>query len=203
MQIILFLTLGLLVFPSRVIPLMPIGLLIAAFLIFVARPAGVFIGLAFAKTSIRSKLFISWVGLRGAVPIVFATYPMIAGLDKAGIIFNLVFFISITSVLLQGTMLPLMAKWLRVTEPPITTGDELIPTNNEIKIVTLNSESAVVGKRIVDLHFPSSAHITLIKREGQYIQPTGADRLMAGDRLLVISGNEEELQEALDMLSEK
>ena len=207
MQIILFLTLGLLVFPSRVIPLMPIGLLIAAFLMFIARPAGVFIGLAFSKTSIRSKLFISWVGLRGAVPIVFATYPMIAGLDKAGMIFNLVFFISITSVLLQGTTLPIMAKWLRVTEqPPIAPGKEtadIVPANNEIKIVTLNSDSVVVGKKIVDLHFPSSTYITLIKRNDQYIQPTGADRLMAGDRLLVLSGNEEELQEALDMLSEK
>lgn len=207
MQIILFLTLGLLVFPSRVIPLMPIGLLIAAFLMFIARPAGVFIGLAFSKTSIRSKLFISWVGLRGAVPIVFATYPMIAGLDKAGMIFNLVFFISITSVLLQGTTLPIMAKWLRVIEqPPIAPDKEatdLIPANNEIKIVTLNSDSIVVGKKIVDLHFPSSTYITLIKRNDQYIQPTGADRLMAGDRLLVLSGSEEELQEALDMLSEK
>jgi cell volume regulation protein A len=102
MQIILFLTLGMLVFPSRVIPIIGTGLLIAAFLVFIARPIGVFISLAFAKTSIRSKLFISWVGLRGGVPIVFATYPMIAGLDKAGMIFNLVFFISITSVLLQG-----------------------------------------------------------------------------------------------------
>jgi len=207
MQIILFLTLGLLVFPSRVIPLMPIGLLIAAFLMFIARPAGVFIGLAFSKTSIRSKLFISWVGLRGAVPIVFATYPMIAGLDKAGMIFNLVFFISITSVLLQGTTLPIIAKWLRVTEqPPLAPGKEtkdLMPANNEIKIVTLNSDSVVVGKRIVDLHFPSSTYITLIKRNDQYIQPTGADKLLAGDRLLVLSGNEEELQEALDMLSEK
>src|SRR6187399_2234149 len=207
MQIILFLTLGMLVFPSRVIPIIGTGLLIAAFLVFIARPIGVFISLAFSKTSIRSKLFISWVGLRGAVPIVFATYPMIAGLDKAGMIFNLVFFISITSVLLQGTTLPIIAKWLRVTEqPPLAPGKEtndLIPTNNEIKIVTLNSDSAVVGKKIVDLHFPSSTYITLIKRNDQYIQPTGADRLMAGDRLLVLSGNEEELQEALDMLSEK
>ncbi len=205
MQIILFLTLGLLVFPSKVVPLMPVGLLIAAILMFIARPAGVFISLAFTKTSIRSKLFISWVGLRGAVPIVFATYPMIAGLDKAGLIFNLVFFISITSVLLQGTTLPLAAKWLRVIEPPIATGsaDDLILSNNEIKIVTLGSESAVVGKRIVDLHFPASTYITLIKRNDKYIQPTGADRLMAGDRLLVLSGNEAELQEALDMLSEK
>jgi cell volume regulation protein A len=132
---------------------------------------------------------------------------MIAGLDKAGIIFNLVFFISNTSVLLQGTTLPIMAKWLRVTEqPPTTTGIEaadLVPPNNEIKIVTLNSESMVVGKRIVDLHFPSSTYITLIKRNEKYIQPTGADKLMAGDRLLVISDNEEELREFLDMLSEK
>ena len=122
-------------------------------------------------------------------------------------IFNLVFFISITSVLLQGTTLPIMAKWLRVTEqPPIAPGKEtadIVPANNEIKIVTLNSDSSVVGKKIVDLHFPSSTYITLIKRNDQYIQPTGADRLMAGDRLLVLSGNEEELQEALDMLSEK
>ena len=106
MQIVLFLTLGLLVYPSRVLPIVGSGLLIAAFLIFIARPAGVFSSLAFSKSSFRSKLFISWVGLRGAVPIVFATYPMIAGLDKAGMIFNLVFFISITSVLLQGTALP-------------------------------------------------------------------------------------------------
>src|SRR6187401_999961 len=120
MQIILFLTLGLLVFPSRVVPLMPIGLLIAAFLMFIARPAGVFIGLAFSKTSIRSKLFISWVGLRGAVPIVFATYPLLAGIPKAELIFNLVFFISITSVLLQGTTLSFVAKLLHVTIPPKT-----------------------------------------------------------------------------------
>ncbi len=205
MQIVLFLTLGLLVFPSRVIPLMPVGLLIAAFLMFIARPVGVFTSLALSKTSIRSKLFISWVGLRGGVPIVFATYPMIAGFDKAGIIFNLVFFISITSVLLQGTTLPLVANLLRVTEPPVANdrGEELVPANNEIKIVTLSSESALVGKRIVDLHFPSSTYITLIKRNEKYIQPTGADRLLAGDRLLVLSGNEAELQEALDMLSEK
>jgi NhaP-type Na+/H+ and K+/H+ antiporter len=88
-----------------------------------------------------------------------------------------------------------MAKWLRVTEqPPIAPGKETadhVPANNEIKIVTLNSDSAVVGKKIVDLHFPSSTYITLIKRNDQYIQPTGADRLMAGDRLLVLSGNEE------------
>ena len=117
MQIILFLTFGLLVFPSRVIPVIGVGLLISAFLIFIARPIGVFGSLIFFKTNTRSKLFLSWVGLRGAVPIVFATYPMIAGLEKSEMIFNLVFFISITSVLAQGTTLAYVAKLLHVVTP--------------------------------------------------------------------------------------
>jgi cell volume regulation protein A len=117
MQIILFLTLGLLVFPSRIIPLIGIGLLISAFLMFVARPIGVFAALSFFKLNARSKLFISWVGLRGSVPIVFATYPLLAGIVKADRIFNLVFFISVTSVLLQGTTLAYVAKLLHVSVP--------------------------------------------------------------------------------------
>src|SRR5215216_2896268 len=117
LQIILFLTLGLLVFPSRIIPLAGMGLLISTFLIFVARPIGVFAALSFFKSNVRSKLFISWVGLRGSVPIVFATYPLLAGIPKADLIFNLVFFISVTSVLLQGTTLSLVANWLHVAVP--------------------------------------------------------------------------------------
>ncbi|MES1218038.1 MAG: potassium/proton antiporter [Bacteroidota bacterium] len=202
MQIVLFLTLGLLVFPSRVFPIMGTGLLIAGFLIFIARPAGVFAGLAFSKASIRSKLFISWVGLRGAVPIVFATYPMIAGLDKAGIIFNLVFVISITSVLLQGTTLAVVAKWLRVTEAPAPKAvlTETASFTNEMKEVILNSTSKVIGKRIVELRLPSSANIISIKRNDQFILPTGADKLQTGDHLLILSNNEEELRQALERL---
>lgn len=120
MQIILFLTLGLLVFPSRVLSVIGPGLLISAFLIFVARPIGVFGALSIfrsakSRTDRPSKLFLSWVGLRGAVPIVFATYPMIAGLPESELIFNLVFFISVSSVLVQGTMLPAVARWLKLT----------------------------------------------------------------------------------------
>ncbi|MBS1662773.1 MAG: potassium/proton antiporter [Bacteroidetes bacterium] len=115
MQIILFLALGLLVFPSRVWAVTGWGILISAFLIFVARPIGVFGTLLFFKTDIRSKLFLSWVGLRGAVPIVFATYPMIAGLPESNLIFNLVFFISVSSVLVQGTLLPWVARRLKLT----------------------------------------------------------------------------------------
>jgi cell volume regulation protein A len=90
------------------------GLLISAFLIFIARPIGVFTSQSFFKENIRNRLFISWVGLRGAVPIVFATYPMIAGQPKSDIIFNLFFFISLTSVLLQGTTLSFVARLLHV-----------------------------------------------------------------------------------------
>lgn len=110
MQIVLFLTLGLLVYPSEVIPYIGIGLLISLFLIFVARPVGVFLSLIFFKMKLRRRFYISWVGLRGAVPIVFATYPLLAGIEKANMIFNIVFFISVTSVLIQGTTLSIVAK---------------------------------------------------------------------------------------------
>ena len=117
MQIIMFITLGLLVFPSQILPYLGIGILISGLLIFVARPLSVFIALAPFKMEARKKVFISWVGLRGAVPIVLAIYPLTAGVGKANIIFNLVFFISITSILVQGTTLPLVAKWLRLAVP--------------------------------------------------------------------------------------
>jgi potassium/hydrogen antiporter len=206
MQIVLFLTLGLLVFPSRVIPVMGTGLLIAGFLIFIARPAGVFIALVFFRFSIRSKLFISWVGLRGGVPIVFATYPMIAGLDKSGMIFNLVFFISVSSVLLQGTTLSLIAKCLRVTEPPAAIEikpAQAVLTDNEMKEIILARESKALGKKIVDLRFPDTTYILTIKRGGAFIQPTGATRLQDGDRLLILSNSEQELQNVINKLSAK
>ena len=130
MQIVLFLTLGLLVFPSQILPYFGIGLLISVFLILVARPVAVFLSLSFFKIDIRSKLYLSWAGLRGAVPIVFATYPLLAGIDKANMIFNLVFFIAVTSVVIQGTTLNIFAKWLKVSLPeeekPLAEIDKLI-----------------------------------------------------------------------------
>jgi len=115
MQIGMFLILGLLVFPSRMIPVIDDGLLISAFLIFAARPVSVFLCLPFSKMNFREKLMTSWVGLRGAVPIILATFPLIAGVPHADRMFNIVFFIVLTSVLLQGTTIPLIAKWLKVS----------------------------------------------------------------------------------------
>jgi cell volume regulation protein A len=166
----------------------------------------VFTSLAFSNVSIRSKLFISWVGLRGGVPIVFATYPMIAGLDKAGIIFNLVFFISVTSVLLQGTTLPLVARWLRVTEPPAPPGTEYpgtLSVADKLKEIVLDKKSMAAGKKIVALHLPTTIYIIYVGRNDQFIQPAGSFRLLAGDRLFILSSNEEDMEAALEMFSPK
>jgi cell volume regulation protein A len=206
MQIIMFLTLGLLVFPSRIWPVMGIGLLISAVLIFLARPVAVFISLSFFKMRIRDKLFISWVGLRGAVPIVFATYPLIAGLGKADMIFNLVFFISVSSVLLQGTMLHIVADWLRVTVPKkakrMTALDhELYDTiQSEFVEILLPGNSEAVGKAIVKLKLPKPALIVLIVREGKYIQPNGSTVLEEGDKLLMLASNKDILNDVYKTL---
>ena len=127
MQITMFLTLGLLVFPRRLPAIAGIGLIVSLFLIFVARPISVFASLLFAKLNYRRKAMISWVGLRGAAPIILATFPLVAGIPKADTIFNLVFFIVLTSVLLQGTTITQTARWLKVAcsylkEAPIPTG---------------------------------------------------------------------------------
>jgi potassium/hydrogen antiporter len=115
MQIIMFLTLGLQVFPSRLLPIIGIGLLISGFLMFLARPMAVFISLLTSRLTLRETVFISWVGLRGAVPIILATFPLVAGNPQADMIFHLVFFIVLTSVLLQGTTLSTVARWLKVS----------------------------------------------------------------------------------------
>lgn len=120
MQIAMFLILGLLVFPSHLLTVVGSGLLITAIAVFVARPLSVLIALLPFKISIQEKLFVGWVGLRGAVPIVLATFPLLAGVSRAPELFDLVFFVVLASVLLQGTTVPFVAKWLGVIVPPAT-----------------------------------------------------------------------------------
>ena len=117
MQSLMFLTLGLLIFPSEVMKIKGEGLFVALFMIFIARPVSVFLSLSFSSFNWREKTLISWIGLRGAVPIVMATYPLVAGIYKAEYIFNLVFFVSVTSLLFQGTTIPLVAKILKLEIP--------------------------------------------------------------------------------------
>lgn len=206
MEIVLFLTLGLLVFPSQVFPYMGIGLLISLFLIVVARPVGVFLSLMFFKMKLRRRFYISWVGLRGAVPIVFATYPLLAGIDKANMIFNIVFFISVTSILIQGTTLSIVAKWLNVAMPEtakkITETDKLIlelPKSSMQEFEILPDYYAV-NKRIVDLNFPKSAFIVMIKRNNEFIRPGGSTKIEAKDILMVLADNQEEFDKVNDSL---
>jgi cell volume regulation protein A len=200
MQIVLFLTLGLLVFPSQIIPVAGMGLLISLFLIFIARPIGVFTSLVLFRTNIRNKLFISWVGLRGGVPIVFATYPLIAGLERSSLIFNLVFFISVTSVLFQGTTLPFMAKLLGVSRPASLNDkgstNALEQHRSEMEEITITAPSHVIGKKIVSLNIPASVNISYIKRGDMYIQPVGSTIIQDGDILFVLADNQQAVQAA-------
>jgi cell volume regulation protein A len=193
MQIVLFLTLGLLVFPTKIIPYLGVGIMISVFLILVARPVSVFLSLLFFNMEMRRRLYISWVGLRGAVPIVFATYPLLAGIEKADMMFNIVFFISVTSILIQGTTLSLFARWLKVALPeeakPVTPYDQLIldlPKTSMNEIV-IGDNFFAVGKRIVDLNFPSSAFIVMIKRQGEFIRPGGSTIIQARDTLMILT----------------
>ena len=200
MQIIMFLTLGLLVFPTQIVPIIGMGLLIALFLILVARPLGVFLSLSFFKMKNRNRLFISWVGLRGAAPIVFATYPLIESVQKADMIFNLVFFIAVLSVTLQGTTLTVMARWLRLDIPEPTQPSPLdIELSEDVKSelieITLPEGNPKVGKSLVNLKFPKTALIVLIKRGPQYITPNGSTTLAAGDKLMVMADNKNVLEE--------
>jgi potassium/hydrogen antiporter len=206
LQIIMFLALGLLVFPKQIIPIIPEGVLISLFLIFIARPLAVFISLAHAKDmNIRKKLFISWVGLRGAVPIIFATYALIAGVPYSNTVFNLVFFISVSSILVQGTTLPLVAKWLRVSVPeklkrkfPLDVelkdgqGSELI----ELDIIP---GSPSIGKAIVDLKLPPTALIVLIHRNGKYLNASGETIIEARDHLLVMADTKTTIDKVFDI----
>lgn len=194
MQIVMFLTLGLLAYPSKILPIVGPGMLISLFLIFIARPVAVLISLAFFKTlNIRKKLFISWVGLRGAVPIIFSTYPLIAGIPAADNIFNLVFFISVSSVLLQGTTLPMVAKWLHVSVPEklkrkFPLDFELKDNfNSELVELDIPDTSPAIGSAVMELNLPKSALIVLIHRDGKYITANGDTIIAAKDHLLIMA----------------
>ncbi|SFG02026.1 potassium/proton antiporter [Pontibacter chinhatensis] len=206
MQILMFLTLGLLVFPSEVMPVLGVGVLISVFLIFVARPISVFISLIFFKVSLREQIYISWVGLRGAVPILFATYPMLAGVEQAGMIFNIVFFIVLISVMLQGTTLKVVAEWLGLSEEDnapkrLQLGEELgYNAKNELVELQLGPGASGVGKSLVQLQMPRNSLIVLIDRGGKFVTPNGATVLEPYDKLMVMIDNEEELKHVREVL---
>ena len=196
MQIIMFITLGLLVFPSQILPVVGVGTLISLFLIFVARPVAVFLSLMFFKFKLREKLYISWVGLRGAVPIVFATYPLLAGIEKSNMIFNIVFFIVLSSVAIQATTLPHIARLLhlsvreKIKKRPLLDIEE--DFKNALVELELPSNSTIDGKKILELGFPQTCLIVLINRGSKFITPNGFTKVRNGDRLMVMMESEAE-----------
>lgn len=206
MQIVLFLTLGLLVYPSDIIPVVGMGILISAFLILIARPLGVWLSLIPFKMKKRRRWYISWVGLRGAVPIVFATYPLLAGIEKAHMIFNIVFFVSLTSVLIQGTTLSVVARWLHVALPlrvkPKSPVDAFLSdgTKSLIKEITIPEANYSIGKRIVDLGFPRKAIIAMISRDGKFLTPNGSTVLQPEDTLIILLEDKGSLEGVFESL---
>ena len=201
MQITVFLALGLLVFPSELPDVMISGLIIAFWLMFIARPAGVFLSTSFSSFSIREKAFISWVGLRGAVPIILATYPYLQGFEKSNLIFNIVFFIVLFSILIQGTTLPLMAKWLKVESKSKDFKPENVLASplfyHTLKQFYIEENSKVIGLSIVELNLPADFLILLIKRQNDYIKPTGSTILEENDMLLIQCNSENRYKKVL------
>lgn len=203
-QIIMFLMLGLLVNPHEMLDILWVALLIGLFMILIARPLSVFICLLpFRKINIKSKLFVSWVGLRGAVPIIFATYPVIAGIDGSQQLFNIVFFITLLSLVIQGTTISKVAKILGLDTPAPKEGNDFgveLPdeVGSKLNDIVLTKEMLATSNRLKDMNIPQGMLVMLVKRDREFIIPNGQMELKEGDKLLIISENKENTTHSLN-----
>jgi potassium/hydrogen antiporter len=202
-QIVIFLVLGLLVNPKQMLHVAPFALLVGVFLMLVARPLSVFLSLIpFKGISVRDKVFVSWVGLRGAVPIIFATYPMLEDIPHASDIFNVVFFITIISLLFQGTSIPQVARMLHLTEKMKEEGNSfgiIIPEENDSKVweVEITAPMLESGNNLANMQMPAGILVMLVKRGSKTMVPDGKLELHVGDKLLLISAADQDEAEVL------
>lgn len=195
-QIVVFLMLGLLVNPAEMLTVAPVSLIIGAFMILIGRPLSVFMTLLpFRRLSLQSKLFVSWVGLRGAVPIIFATYPVVAGIEGASHIFNIVFFVTLLSLLVQGTTVISAARRLGLVEEETPHADDFgiqlddsLPTSLDTIVLTDSHLSR--GDTLGAMSLPKGSLVIMIKRDDRYIVPNGTLRLLPGDTLLLMQETE-------------
>jgi potassium/hydrogen antiporter len=191
-QIAMFVLLGLLVFPNQLIDVAQDGLIVAVVLIFIARPFAVGVVLPWFGYTAREMLFVSWVGLKGAVPIVLATYPLMLGLEGAGLLFHVVFFAVLVSAVLQGWTMPPLARWLGLqTEPPPQAPISLEITSlrdvdGDIVEYTVARDSLAAARHIRDLRLPDGAVVAMLVRASEIIPPRGSTLVQAGDHLFLV-----------------
>lgn len=209
LQIILFVMLGLLVNTKDMIMLAGLAVLVGVFMMLIGRPLAVFISLLpFRKISLRAKTYASWVGLRGAAPIIFATYPAVAGVEGADMVYQVVFFITLLSLLVQGMTITPIAKMLGLAEPAPPEGSfigveipEELGTGMEERRV---SEAMLAeGNRISDIALEPRELVILVRREDDFIVPKGDVELFKGDILLIVSPSTESDNEGIDKMLSK
>ena len=207
-QLSMFLTLGLLVNPSELREVWVPGLIISLVMIFVSRPLAVFVSLSpFRSYTFRDRLLVSWVGLRGAVPIIFAILCRASDVPHSDVMFNIVFLCTLVSLIVQGTTLPMVSRWLGVSETPKAkrqgpSQDFDIDFPEEIKSAiteaTVTEKMLTIGTRMMDFRLPEKTLVIMVKRGDNYFVPTGKTHLHVGDRLMLLSDNQAELECALE-----
>lgn len=205
MQIVMFLILGLLVFVKDLYPVAKPALILTLILVFIARPLAVFISMIPFKSSLNEKLLISWVGLRGAAPIVLATFPLLANIDHSHEIFCIIFFVVLVSVVIQGTTIPLAAKLLKVDAPAPKNLNSPIEfeageSSKKLFEFQISKHSEAVNHTLKDLALPSDTLITMVSRGGDYLIPSGKTTFEECDIVFILSDhkNEETLKEIFD-----
>ncbi len=198
-QIIMFLCLGLLVNPHEMLQVAAVALLIGAFMILVGRPLSVYLSLLPFGRSItpKSRMFISWVGLRGAAPIIFATYPVVADVPGANSIFNIVFFITILSLIIQGTTIARISRLLGLSLPQEKTGNDFgveLPEElgSDLHEVTVSTDMLSRAQTLKDMQLPKGTLVMIVKRDDEYLIPNGSLKLHTNDKLLLISEKKKE-----------